>query len=681
MKNRHYALLTLLLLLLTAHVDAQIRLIPKRKVLTPAEKLINEGDDYYQLKGGAFKNALELYLRAYVTDSYDPMLNYKIGVCYLSTINKIQAIPYLQKAYQLKPNISRDVHLLMGLSYQLNMEFDEAVKEYQLYKKAQINRMQMPTEALQAVSDNIDKKIEECLLGKEMVKHPAHVLIENLGPQVNSAYAEYAPIIKADESELYFTARKDNTTGEGLDEQDIEYYEDIYCTKKANGVWQEAFNLGQPINSTMHDATAGISPDGQRLFIYKGDNGGDIYECRLNGNEWSAPEALPKPINSIYHETTVSLSFDEKTMYFVSDRPQDNLGGRDIYRCRMQKNGKWGKPENLGSTINTEFDEDGVCMLPDNRTIYFSSQGHRTMGGYDIFRSTYDEKTDTWSAPENLGYPINTPDDDVYLSVAANGRHAYFSSFNNNGKGEKDLYMVTFLGPEKEPVLALDDSLDQREWTASLDVLPTNRLTIFKGSIVDETTGLPVEATLEITDLETNRPISQFTSNSSTGAFLVSLPSGANYGVVIRAANYLFHDEQIDIPATTEYRELERKIVMSPIAVGSKVVVNTIFFDHDQSKIKKESIPALERLLALMQETPSMIIEISGHTNNIASAEYNQCLSENRADAVGKWLVAHGVDSKRLVLVGYGGLYPIESNATREGLQRNRRTEFRILKL
>ena len=681
MKHKLFLFVFFSSLLFCQVVNAQIRLIPKRKEPTPAEKLIIEGDDYYQLKGGAFKTALELYLRAYVTDSYDPMLNYKIGVCYLSTINKIQAIPYLQNAYKLKPNISRDVHLLMGLSYQLNLQFDEAIKEYELYKRGEINRMQLPTETLQAVSDNVDKKMEECRFGKEMLKHPVNVLIDNLGDEVNSAYAEYAPVIKADESEIYFTARKDNTTGEGMDDQDIEYYEDIYCSKKRDGVWQKAVNLGPPINSVLHDATAGISPDGQQLFIYKGENGGDIYECKRMGEEWSAPEAMPKPINSSYHETTVSISFDGKTLYFVSDRPQNNIGGRDIYRCHLQKNGKWGKPENLGATINTEFDEDGVCMLPDNRTLYFSSQGHKTMGGYDIFRSIYDEKKDTWSEPENLGYPINSPDDDVYFSVAANGRHGYFSSFNNNGKGEKDLYMVTFLGPEKEPLLAMDDRLDQSQWTASLTGLPTNRLTILKGTVVDEITGMPLEASLEIVDLASNRPISDCTTNKSTGEFLVSLPSGVNYAVVIRSKNYLFHDEQLDIPITREYNEIERKISMCPIAVGSKVVVNTIFYDPEASQIRDQSIPALERLLKLLQENPTMIIEISGHTNNIASAEYNQKLSEKRAAAVGKWLSNHHVDSKRLVMVGYGGMYPIESNDTPEGLQHNRRTEFRILHL
>lgn len=650
----------------------------EKDALKEAKRSISDGDHFFNQGEAWYKSAIEPYLKANTFNPNNALLNFKIGKSYFNTSFKTKAQPYLEKALKLDPNVDPQVHYLLGRAYHLNMEWDKAVEEYNRFLGI------LKGNELEFFEEDVNKRIQECANGKELVKHPVRVFIDNVGPEVNTKYPEYGAVISADESVMIFTSRRDNTTGGEMDMHLNEYYEDIYISTKVDGKWSVAKNIGPPINTEGHDATAGLSPDGQTLYIYidnKGD--GNIYECNLKGVTWTKPDKMNKYIDSDAHETTASLSFDGRTLFFVSNR-RGGLGDRDIYYCIKDEKNRWAKPINVGAPINTQYGEEGVFIHPDGKTMYFSSQGHNSMGGYDIFKSTL--VNGVWGAPVNIGYPINTPDDDVFFAISASGKHGYYSSFNASGYGEKDLYMITFLGDEKQMVLNNEDNLlasaaepvKERVIAAPLEI-STAQITILKGVITDEKTGLPLEAAIELIDNEKNEVIANFNSNSTSGKYLVSLPSGKNYGIAVKAEGYLFHSENFTIPASAVYQEITKDIALKKFDVGTKIVLNNIFFDFDKATLRPESTNELERLTKLMSDMPTLKIEISGHTDNKGNANYNQVLSESRAKSVVDYLISKSIKADRLTFKGYGFTQPIATNDTDEGRQQNRRTEFKII--
>ena len=637
-----------------------------------ALKDIKAGDEIYEKI--PCTQAAEYYLSANKFNSNNAILNFKIGNSYLHSNNKLKSIPFLEKAYNLDQAVDPTIRYLLGQAYHLNMEWDKAVKEYKSF---------LETVTDFKIENIVHKKIAECAVGVELIKQPLRVFIDNVGSEINTSFPDYGPVISADESVMIFTSRRDNSTGQEKD-QTNSYFEDIYLSENKGKKWTPAVNLGEPINTKGHDAAIGLSSDGQKLYIYLDDQGdGNIYECVLKGEKWSKPERLGKNINSTFHESSGSISSDGKTFYFVSDR-DGGYGSRDIYMSIKDKKGKWGEAVNLGPVINTKYGEEGVFIHPDGKTLYFSSEGHETMGGYDIFKSVYADGK--WSDPKNLGYPINSPDMDISFVMSASGKHGYFTSVTNQGLGDRDIYMVTFLGPEKPPVLNSEDNLlasltapVKETVIAPVVEIKTSQITILKGIITDAISQNPLEATIDIVDNQLNEVIASFQSNSKTGRYLVSLPSGKNYGIAVKKENYLFHSENFDIPALAAYQEITKDIVLNNVTVGTKIVLNNIFFAVGKATFRPESNSELERLLKLLVDVPTLKIEISGHTDNKSSAEYNLKLSENRAKAVLDYLVKNGITTDRLVAAGYGFSQPIAPNDTEEGRQTNRRTEFKVL--
>ena len=606
---------------------------------------LKRGDNLY--KQGNYDKALETYLTVYDKNKDDALLNYHIGSCYLNSITKAKAVTYLEKAEVLEPNVAPDLYFLLANAYHQSLQWDKAISAYTSYADM------IPLQELKTTGALVEKSIEECKIGKVLVEKPVKVKIENIGASINSSYPEYAPVISSDESILMFTSRRDGSTG-GKDRMTGEYDEDVYVSSQKSGKWSQAKNVGAPICTKEHDSNIALSNDGQKLLMYKDDNGnGNIYESKQTGDKWSVPVLLPEPINTPQHESSASYSPDGKTLYFVSNRP-GGVGGRDIYYATMGKNGQWENIKNIDNVINTPYDEEGVFMHPDGKTLYFSSQGHKTMGGFDIFKTVFDNGK--WSEPENIGYPINSPDDDLFFVLAASGIRGYYASEKDGGFGKKDIYVINFI-----------------------DEKPIVYVTILKGTITDAVSNQPVEADIEIIDNEKNESVAKINSNSATGKYLVSLPSGKNYGIAVNAKGYLFHSENVTIPPATGYQEIIRDIALNKIIVGSKVVLNNIFFDYDKATLRSESIAELDRLLSLLKNSSTLRIQISGHTDNKGSADYNQKLSENRAKSVVDYLIEKGIDKNRLQYKGYGFASPIAPNDTEEGRQLNRRTEFEIL--
>lgn len=655
-----------------------------KDALKAAKNSLEEGDIFYQQGYIYYKQALDHYLKANAFNPNNAVLNFKIGQCYLYSNDKLKSIPFLEKAFKLNPLVDPDIRYSLGKAYHLDMQWDKSITEFTAYKLT-IKQKEYP-----AIYADVEKHIEECTFGKVLVQKPIRVFIDNVGSEINSPHSDYGPVISADESVMIFTSRRPGSTGGKIDPGINEHFEDIYMSIKKNGKWTAAVNMGSPINTDDHDANSGLSADGQKFLIYIGKNNGDLYESALKGDAWSKPEQMNKNINSDnYHESSACYSPNGKLVYFVTDNP--NLGGfgdRDIYVAEKDDKGKWGKPVNLGPTINTKYGEEGIFIHPDGKTLYFSSQGHQTMGGYDIFKSVYDEKMKTWSKPENIGYPVNTSDDDVFFVVSASGRHAYYTSINSKGLGKNDIYMITFLGNEKPVILNNEDNLlasitapIKETVVAPAVEIKGAQLTILKGTITDALTQKILEATIEIIDNKTNELVATFTSNSSTGRYLVSLPAGRNYGIAVKKEGYLFHSENFDIPVTAAFQEVKKDVELKNIAVGSKIVLKNIFFDFSKATLRPESTNELQRLVKLLNDVPTMKIEISGHTDSKGSAEYNQSLSDNRSKAVVEYLVKAGIAADRLIAKGYGKDQPIATNETEEGRQLNRRTEFKILKM
>lgn len=619
-----------------------------------------------ELKAENYAQALPMYLELYNSDTTNANMNYKVGFCYLQAgTSKTKAIYYLEKAV---PSISSKykandpteqnapvlVYKLLGDAYHSHSKFDKAIASYNTYKQQIVaNKLHD-----KVTEKEVERKIAMCNTAKEFMLTPVKLKIENMGKSVNSTDADYSPVVTADGATMIFTSRRKGSTG-GETYDGGKYFEDIYITNLVGGKWTDAENIGNPINTNGNEATVGITIDGQNILIYKDDNGdGNIYKTHLNGDTWTSPEKLNSSINSKYWEPSAFINADGNTMYFTSNRP-GGFGGRDIYKSELTDKGDWGKAVNLGQSINTEFDEDAPFLHPDGITLFFSSTGHKTMGGFDIFYSTL-SNNGTWQSPVNVGFPVNSPDDDIFYVVSPDKTKAYYSSFKEGGIGEKDNYKITFLDQSQAP------------------------LTLIKGIVKDDNGKIPKAIEITVTDNETGKVVGVYTTNSKTGQYVMILKPGKNYNISYEAEGFLFYSENRDIPKKSNYYEIYRPIILPPLTVGSKVVLNNIFFDFDKSTLRQISNVELRNLIRFMNKYPGVSVEISGYTDSKGDAAYNMKLSQDRAQIVVNYLIAKGINNTRMTAKGYGENNPDSPNQKPdgtddpEGRQLNRRVELKI---
>ncbi|MFL2570681.1 MAG: OmpA family protein [Parvicellaceae bacterium] len=661
--------------------------------LKEALKQIKEGDMFYELDRSVWKRAIEFYKKAYDFNPNNSMINYKLGTCYLYSIHKSWALDFLKKAYALNPSVAQDIHLFLGKAHHIKYEFDAAIKEFEKHKIVVSNT------GNQDQLIGLAKKISDCRFAKKLMANPERVWIDNLGPQVNSKYPEYSPMINADESVIIFTTRRATGIGEDLDVEDMGYMEDIFTSyKDENGNWVPSKGFDENINTKSHDATSGFSNDGLTVFIYYGHKGmGDIYISQKKDGAWSKAKSIGKKINGKNtHETSACLSYDGKKLYFSSNR-EGGYGEHDLWESKWDSDKmEWGEPLNMGPIINTKYDERGVYKHPDGKTMYFASNGHPGMGGYDIFYSKIQDNG-IWEKPTNIGYPISTPDDDVHFVMSASGKKGYYSSFREDGEGEKDIYIITFLGDKKIPLLNGEDNLlasvvapVQEDLVQPKVEVNMKNLSILKGLVLDADSKLPVASSIELIDNGNQTLVSEFTNDAESGKYILSLPAGKNYGIAVKSPGYLFHSENFDIPESAGFREYEKIIYLKKIKKGESIVLRNIFFDLDKFAIKTESKTELDRLIKLLEDNPDLNIEISGHTDSRGSASYNQTLSENRSKSVVDYLVAiGGFPRERFEFKGYGEQQPLTTDQEiakmkikeerEEAHSQNRRTEFKIL--
>lgn len=594
------------------------------------------------------------------------------------------------------------------------------------------------------------------------------VEIKNIGDHVNSPYVDYAPLISADGSIMVFTSRKPLIANKIKNLKDHIYYSNF---DKEKMKWSNAIPFSDTINvADQNNSAISISNNGQQMLIYRDDlnTNGDIFESHLAGIEWSEPASLGEPINSPAKEPSACISPDGGTIYFVSDR-EGGLGGFDIWYSIKDSAGKWGEAKNIGEPINSTEDEDGLFIHSDGKTLFFSSKGHNSMGGYDIFMSILDQTTKVMSFPKNLGPSINTPEDDLYFVMEANGKAGYYSSNRQGGLGEKDIYQITFLenimkgnlrllkgrildkkgNPIKSKITVIDKSNgeiigtftsnaitgqylitlpDDKNYDVEIDAegydvyeyslknsniggykeidkniflkskkniqtelvsvpskaeksgekdLKSDKNPTVFGRILDEN-GNPLKVLIEVIDNNTNKVVGKYQNSVSTGIFNLRL-KGGNYRIVFSKASYLFKSVYVKTSNSAGDKKDLKDINMDLVGVGKKIVLDFILFDYTKTTLREESYNTLDRTIRLMNSLESLEIEISGHTDNISSAEFNQMLSEERAKEVMKYLIRMGIDGERLKYKGYAFNQPVAPNDTEIGRQLNRRTELKVL--
>lgn len=497
-----------------------------------------------------FNVALPIWLDLVAQQPENSNINYKIGVCYIHSGNeKKKALPFLKKAIEkttsnydpfssAEEKAPVETNFYLARAYHLNYELDLAMTHYNSLKE-KIGKKHY-------LFNELEHYTKQCVHAKEAMAKPVNIEIQNLGNRINTVYPEYSPVLSLDESTIYFTSRRLRSDSSNYFIKDVSdglYYEDIYVSNNYDGAWTEPELIN--INTEGHEATINISIDGQTLFIYKDDNGnGNLYFSNLNENEWSTPKLLGSDINSDAQESHVAVTPDGNTLYFVSDR-KGGLGGQDIYFCNKLPTGEWAKAQNIGSVINTAYNEDGVFIHPDGKTLYFSSHGHSSIGGYDIFYSTKD-KEGNWSTPVNLGYPVNSTDDDVFFVTSADGKRGYYSSFQEKGFGEKDIYMISLTDADAKPLTLL---------TGVLKVIGE-----------PET---PEDAQIVITDNATGNLIGIFKPRKKDGKFSIILEPNIDYHIVYSALTFK-QEEDLYVPEVSSFKEINRGIDLQDIIFGEK---------------------------------------------------------------------------------------------------------------
>jgi outer membrane protein OmpA-like peptidoglycan-associated protein len=463
---------------------------------------------------------------------------------------------------------------------------------------------------------------------------------------LNSDLDEYFPSITADGKIMSVTRSL---------QSDYDTQEDLYYSTNLNGIWLPLMPLTD-LNTNGNEGSQSFSADGRYMFFVSCNrprNYGscDIYYSINTNGSWSYPLIAPYPVNTREWESNPVLSATGDELFFVSSR-KPGLGGKDIWRCdvKIVDGGllEFSNPKNLGKPVNTEKDDFAPFIHADNQTLYFASNGHAGLGGSDIFVSR--RENGIFSEPKNIGYPINTKENEFGIVVAANGNKAYISSWNRENPNRR---------------------LDIYEFELYPDIAPKT-MKFIVGNVFDAVTLKKLDAVVEIFDYASQNTLSKSLSDKKSGGFTVFLPDKGEFGLNVSRKDYLFYSSKISFVADT------LKIALQPLQKGEKVILNNIFFDFNSAELQNKSEKEIDKIVDFMQKNPTVTIVISGHTDNAGDTKFNQTLSENRALSVQAALVAKGIAGERLSVRGFGFSQPIAPNNTDEGREKNRRVELMV---
>jgi outer membrane protein OmpA-like peptidoglycan-associated protein len=669
-------------------------------------------ESLYFLEVYDFDNALPLLEKLYDIDPENSNTCFSIGNCLMSIKGReSEAIPYYEKAsehltisYKIanhkENNSPLEVFELLADAYHMNYEFDKAIEKYVLYKNflSEVNLDDITS---------INRKIRKSKYAKSMVKNTMDLKITSI-TSINTEFSEYRPLINAEENEMYFTTKRPKDLLESKDDQGG-FYEDIYYSYKLNNSWSKSKLCSSSLNKEHSSSALYFSPDGEFILtsminnnIKLGPLGRSIYESERKGSDWNEPNLLQNNVNSKFWETTANMNLHKNILFFVSDR-DGGYGGRDIWMIKKMSNGSWSSPENLGEPINTEYDEESPYIHPDGKTLYFSSIGHKTIGGFDIFKSILDNDLN-WSSPVNMGYPINTVDDDLFFTPSVDGKTAYFSSIRKQGKGNYDIYKIS---------LPLNDE--------------TN-LSIYKGILKNERGEILKNYNITVSN---NNISSNYQPNDSTGKFTLVLNPGESYNIKFEIdsnfindtinvssenSGFYFYSKSIDFSTNelvfleeleniTKESEMSDEVLIDnnettikPVVIKEETAIvdtNTeihiifyknINFKTESSELSNKEKLKLDKLILDLKNNLSWTINSIGYTDNTGSIKYNQILSVLRSESVKTYICNRGVNYKRIKTIGMGEDHPIAENLAADGSDNptgkgaNRRVEIQILK-
>lgn len=507
-------------------------LVPAFAQTDVAESDVKTADEKF--KSANYDEALTIYLELLADDARNMEYNYRIGVCYLNTnINKAKAIPYLELVTR-QTNYEPDAMYLLGRAYHFAYRFDDALIAYNKFKAGGKGKPENLAD--------VDREIQNCYNAEQIMKFPLDVTFENLGSSINTPYPDYSPFVPADESFLvYNTNRNDNGN---LRQPDGSYFSTLSISRVNDGGFLKSKNIGAPISTTDGNAEcAGMSPNGDYMIVYYDDaaGSGDLFLSEMDKTKsaYKRPVKLDESINSKYYEIAATISNDGNVIYFASNRP-GGFGGMDLYMSKRLPNGKYGPALNLGAGVNTPYDEDYPSISGDGKTLYFSSKGHTSMGGYDIFKANFNADSSKFTSVTNMGYPINTPEDNSNFRISENGRYGYLAARRDDGLGDLDIYRVTFN-----------------------DIQPN--YTVIKGPIKfsDESKKPGYnEVFITVNETKTGELVGTYVPNGNTGNYVIILPPG-NYSITIEAPGCEVKNESINILDKSSFKpEIEQDILL-----------------------------------------------------------------------------------------------------------------------
>ena len=608
----------------------------KKKAVELYDKALVEAQD------GKFKEGIRLLEEAVKIDAGFLDAYLSIAGMYGELKNYQYAIDYYIKAKSLDVAYFRDYNLPFSINLAGKGEFENALNAVNEF-------LTVPN--LNASSQKAGEyRQRSYLFAIEYAKQKplGNYKFEplNLGEQINSRVSEYFPTITIDGKQLVYTRRVNN------------FNEDFFGSELSAGQWKMSEGLVGNINTNQNEGAQNISQDGQWLIFTgcnfpQGMGSCDLYISYLTPDGWSAPENLGRNINSDAWESAPSLSPDKRDLYFSSSR-EGGYGSSDIYVSHRLPNGRWTPPENLGPEVNTAGNESCPFIHSDNQTLYFTSNGHLGYGGDDLFLVKKGPKN-IWSKAVNLGYPINTIENEGSMVVASDGQTAYYASDRSDSRGGLDIY-----------------SFELRN-----DIRPAKTLWV-KGKVFDKKTQKGLPSAVELTDLLTQEVLSKVQTDGS-GSYLITLPVGRDYAFNVNRKGYLFFSENFSLSQKISDSTYNIDIPLQPIEANAAMILKNIFFDINRYDLKPQSTSELDMVVMLLKENPTLKIQIGGHTDNVGKPADNLKLSNDRAQSVVKYLVTKGIDIKRLSFRGFGASQPIAGNLTEEGKAQNRRTELRVI--
>ncbi len=689
-------------LTLEAQTDISIRKKDFKKEkdgLKEAWKHVKDGDAFFENKGIFYSDAYNEYLKANVYNNSNPELNYKTGVSALFSDNKEKSAGFLLKALAQKNNITDDILFVTGRALQFSGNYSDAKQKLEEYlttdgKKPKGN------------IDQAQKWIEECRSALSLTKDTIRVEITNIGANINSNYDDYSELLTSDGKNLYFASRREIPQSSNHF-KDSKFDENIFFSVLNSGKWAMAVPAGKDLTTKFCETPLFINSTNDKLFIYTGyENNGDIKVSSTNKKGiWRVPEKIPFNINTGGSETSLAFSPSGNEIYFVTDKGKDAAGGKDIYYIKKNKK-RWSKPVNAGTVINTPYDEESVRFSQSGDTLWFSSKGHSTIGGFDLFYSVKN-KAGEWDTVKNLGFPVNTAWDELFYHPSPTDDSSFFFVSNRSGGfGGFDIYEGRILPPlpvilpvpepeqvpEPEPVpppkpdtVIIRDTvriINEAEPVVIQEVkpeLPAELVLFLIGKVKDSETGDPVIAKIDIIDLGSNLAVATTASSDVDGSYRIRLPAKKSYMADFRGNGFLSEMKRINIPDTYTDEVFKLDVSLIKVKVGKKVVLNNILFESGKAILTQGSYAEIERLFDILKENANMKIEISGHTDKTGSEPLNFKLSEDRAKTVVEYLVGKGIVRSRLEYKGFGSLQPIDVNTTPAGRAKNRRVEFKIL--